>query len=509
MAKEVGGHATQVHPGVRAAAPHGLSSGRIDEIVSAHLAKAGVAAAAPVSDEVFLRRVYLDAIGTLPSAGEAKSFLANRDPNRRAQLIDQLLDRDEFAIYRAMQWSDVLCIKAEFPINLWPVAAQEYYRWLLESLRANQPANQFARELVAASGSNFRVGPANFYRALQNRDPQSLAQAAARVLLGARTEKWPAERRNQLAVFFSQVGYKPTGEWKEEIVFFDPSKPLPSTAAVFPDGTRAQIASGSDPRLAFAGWLTADKNPYFARCIVNRIWAWVYGRGIVDEPDDFRADNPPIYPDLLDELATELIRSGYDQKHIYRTILNSSVYQQSAMPRSKSAEAARQFCCYPLRRLDAEVLIDAICQITGTSEQYSSAVPEPYTIMPGDERAVALADGSISSPFLETFGRSPRNTGMESERNNKPSTAQRLHMLNSSHIERKIEQGPALDAIFKLNDPRAVIDTLYLTILSRYPTADEVKLATAYAQSSNINRRQAAVDLSWALVNSTEFLYRH
>jgi hypothetical protein len=501
--------AAGAYSNLSAATPHGTSSGRIDEIVSAHLAKAGVAAAAPAPDEVFLRRVYLDAIGTLPTADEARTFLASHEPDRRAQLIDQLLNRDEFAVYRAMQWSDVLCIKAEFPIDLWPVAAQEYYRWLLESLAANKPYNQFARELVTASGSNFRVGPVNFYRAVENRDPQSLAQAAARVLMGVRTEKWPAERRNQLAVFFSQVGYKPTGEWKEEIVFFDASKPLPNSAVVFPDGSRGRIAAGSDPRLIFADWLTADKNPYFARNIANRIWAWVYGRGIVEEPDDVRPDNPPIYPDLLDELAAELIRSGYDQKQIYRAILNSSVYQQSAVPRGKGAAAAKQFACYPLRRLDAEVLIDAICQITGTSEQYSSAVPEPYTIMPGDERAVALADGSISSAFLETFGRSPRNTGLESERNNKPSTAQRLHMLNSSHIERKIEQGPALDAIFKLGDPRTVVETLYLTILSRYPTPDELKIVADYARANGGNRRQAAVDLTWALVNSTEFLYRH
>ncbi len=460
-------------------------------------------------DEVFLRRAYLDAIGTLPTAQEAAAFLSSADPKRRAALIDQILQRDEFPVYWAMKWGDLLRIKAEFPIDLWPTAAQEYYRWLRESLEKNKPYDQFARELLTSSGSNFRVGPVNFYRALQNREPQSLAQAVALTLMGVRTEKWPAARRAEMAVFFSQVGYKPTGEWKEEIVFYDRSKPLATVNAVFPDGTKTRLHSDRDPRLDFADWLIGPRNPYFARNIVNRIWAWLYGRGIIDEPDDIRPDNPPFYPDLLAYLEGELVSSGYDLKHIFRLILNSSTYQLSSTPRSTKPEAAKNFASYPVRRLDAEVLVDALSEITGTSEQYSSAVPEPYTIMPNGERAIALPDGSISSPFLEIFGRSPRNTGMESERNNRPTAAQRLHLLNSSQVERKIEQGPALQEMFRKPDPRAVLTSLYLTILSRYPTEAEMKIAAAYVHESGLNRRQAEVDLTWALINSSEFLYRH
>lgn len=481
----------------------------IDAIVFSHLTKAGVAPAARSSDEVFLRRAYLDAIGTLPTAQEAAAFLADRKTDRRTALINELLQRDEFPVYWAMKWSDLLRIKAEFPINLWPTAAQEYYRWLRASLQKNTPYDQFARELLTSSGSNFRVGPVNFYRALQNHEPQSLAQAAALLLMGVRVEKWTSARRAEMAVFFSQIGYKPTGEWKEEIVFYDRSKPLATADAVFPDGQKIRLQAGRDPRQDFANWLISPRNPYFTHNIVNRIWTWLYGRGIIDEPDDIRPDNPPLYPDLLDYLEAELVSSGYDLKHIYRLILNSSTYQLSSIPRSAKPEAAKNFASYPVRRLDAEVLIDALNQITGTSEQYSSAVPEPYTIMPNGERAIALPDGSISSPFLELFGRSPRNTGMESERNNRPSAAQRLHLLNSSQIERRIEQGPALQEIFRKPDPRAVLTSLYLTILSRYPTEDEVKVSTAYAQSSGLDRRKAAIDVAWALINSTEFLYRH
>ncbi len=486
-----------------------VARGKIDELVFARLSKAGVAPSALASDEVFLRRSFLDAIGTLPTAQEATAFLASTDPRRRTVLIDQLLQRDEFPVYWAMKWSDLLRIKAEFPIDLWPTAAQEYYRWLREALYKNKPYDQFVRELLTSSGSNFRVGPVNFYRALQNREPQSLAQAVALTFMGVRIEKWPAPRRSEMAAFFSLVGYKPTGEWKEEIVFFDRSKALATQDVVFPDGKKSHLQAGRDPRLDFADWLIAPRNPYFARNIVNRIWAWLYGRGIVDEPDDMRPDNPPRCPELLAYLEGELVSSGYDLKHIYRLILNSSTYQLSPIPRSATIKSSEEFDRYPVRRLDAEVLVDALSQITGTSEQYSSAVPEPYTIMPSGERAIALPDGSISSPFLELFGRSPRNTGVESERSNHPTAAQRLHLLNSSQIERKIEQGPALQEIFRNPDLRTALTSLYLTSLSRYPAEEEIKIATEYLHNNGLNRRQALIDITWALLNSTEFLYRH
>jgi hypothetical protein len=233
------------------------------------------------------------------------------------------------------------------------------------------------------------------------------------------------------------------------------------------------------------------------------------GRGIIEEPDDIRPDNPPSHPQLLAYLEAELISSGFDMKHVYRLILNSETYQLSSIPKQPGENAQKLFACCALRRLDAEVLIDAICQITGTSEQYFSAVPEPYTIMPNGQRAVGLPDGSISSAFLELFGRSPRDSGLESERNNRPSDAQRLHLLNSNHVERKIEQGPALQLILNNKDGRAAAADLYLTILSRRPTEYELKIMDNYSRNAGVNRRQANIDLAWALINSTEFLYRH
>ena len=486
---------------------------KIDELVSARWQVLNLTPAQLCSDAVFVRRIYLDVTGTLPTAAEAQSFILDKNPGKRAALIDRLLARDEFADYFAMKWGDALRIKAEFPINLWPNAAQAYHRWIHDAVRDNVPWDKIATDLLTASGSNFEKPPVNFYRAMQSRTPTGIAQAVALTFLGERADHWPANDLANLAVFFANVGYKSTAEWKEEIVFFN----LASTNAgalngvkknaVFPDGEKVTLSPDKDPRAVFAGWLV--KNPQFARSLANRTWSWLLGRGIVQEPDDFRADNPPSNPALLDFLANDFAASGFDFKHLCREILNSKTYQLAAIPQSQSQEAAANFAFYPLRRLDAEVLIDAVDQITGTNENYSSAIPEPYTFIPGDLRSIALPDGSITSGFLDQFGRPPRDTGQESERNNKISAGQKLTLLNSSSMQKKIESSRMIAFQTSANRaPAEIITGMYLGILSRYPTAEEMQAAQAYAQSG-IGKRQAAVDLAWALMNSTEFLYRH
>ncbi|HLA40217.1 MAG TPA: DUF1553 domain-containing protein, partial [Candidatus Glassbacteria bacterium] len=446
---------------------------QIDKLVFGRLRQLRIQPANLCSDAVFVRRVHLDVIGTLPTAQQAKDFLLDRGPNKRAALIHRLLEREEFADYWAMKWSDLLRVKAEFPINLWPDAAQAYHRWIRTSIKENKPYDRFVRELLMASGSNFRVPEVNFYRALQSKEPQAIAQAVALTFMGTRAEKWPKNRLAGMAAFFSWLGYKPTAEWKEEIVLFDRAKASADTsrAAVFPDGTPTPVSPDQDPRGAFADWLIAPKNPWFARNIVNRIWSWLLGRGIVHEPDDIRPDNPPANPELLAWLERELVTAGYDLKHIYRLILSSKTYRLSSIPRTDKPGGPANFAFYPLRRLEAEVLIDALCQITGTTEKYTSAIPEPFTFIPDKQRSIALPDGSITSSFLDMFGRPPRDTGMESERNNRPTPAQRLHLLNSSHVQRKLEQGlPLLSQGFSPGRPREMIEGAYLAILSRFPT---------------------------------------
>jgi hypothetical protein len=487
-------------------------SGEIDGAVFRQLKTLGIEPAHGCTDAIFLRRVYLDVIGTLPTAAEVRQFLQDRRPEKRTLLIDELMARPEFVDYWTMRWCDVLRVKAEFPINLWPNAAQAYHRWIHTAIRDNLPYDQFARALLTSNGSNFREGPVNFFRATQSRTPDGIARTVALTLMGVRAEKWSASQREEMAVFFSRIGFKGTAEWKEEIVYFNPEAPLksPTGKFVFPDGQTAPLAAERDPRVLFADWLVTPQNPWFTRAIANRVWSWFLGRGVVHEADDLRPDNPPANPELLAVLEQELTTSGYDLRKLFRAILTSSTYQFASLARSDHPAAEANFAFYPLRRLDAEVLIDALNQISGTSEKYSSAIPEPFTFIPEDQRSIALPDGSITSSFLETFGRPGRDTGLETERNNRVTSAQRLHLLNSTHVRRKIEQGPKIQALIRAKGkPQETIDNLYYTILSRPPTDQERQTIVAYGQSPGMDGRTAALDLAWALVNSAEFLFRH
>ena len=544
------------------------------------------------SDAVFVRRAYLDVIGTLPTAREARDFIEDADTaGKRASLVEQLLGREEFADYWSMKWGDILRIKAEFPVNLWPNAAQAYHHWVRSSLAANKPYDRFVRELLTSSGSNFRVGPVNFYRAIQNRTPEGISRAVALTFMGCRAERWPTNRLSGMSVFFSQIGYKPTSEWKEECVFWDPlgsvaipankapGKPSieaieqntpgsPSMAsnrpvleAVFPDDTKVTLSPDRDPREVFADWLLRPDNPWFTRSIANRVWAWLMGKGLIEEPDDIRPDNPPSNPALLAYLQSELVKNHYDLKHLYRLILNSRTYQLSCLREFQSNAVPHNFAGYVPRRLEAEVLSDAINKVTGGSELYTSPIPEPFTYIPKGMPAIAVGDGSISSPFLALFGRAPRATGLSNERNNEPTSAQWLYLLNSSDIQLKLEQGPNLQALFTSRRmPSQIADELYLTVLSRYPTAEERKAVEAYsapqppprtnqlakaaattnaapawpatvaqtnlvtARTNRIGplgslgpsrkniptrRREDWTDVAWSLINSDEFLYRH
>jgi len=482
----------------------------IDTLVIATLRKRGIEPANLCSDEVFIRRVYLDVNGSLPEPQEVRRFLQDRRSDKRAALIDALLERDEFADYWSLKWCDLLRVKAEFPINLWPNAVQAYHRWIRDAIRENMPYDQFARELLTSSGSNFRVPQVNFYRAIQGQERSAIAGAVALTFMGIRLEKWPQAHRSGMEAFFSRVAYKKTAEWKEEIVYLDPA-PVEPLKAVFPDGVTVQIQPGKDPREVFAKWLIAPESPWFARNIVNRIWAWLLGRGIIHEPDDIRPDNPAVHPQLLAYLEKELVKADYDLRHIYRLILNSRTYQQSSIPRSDHPDAEALFAYYPVRRLEAEVLIDALCWISGTRESYSSAIPEPFTFIPEENRSIELADGSITSQFLEMFGRPARDTGLESERNNQITDAQRLNLLNSTHIQNKIERSRRLNGLIRTakGNRRMLINMIYLNILSRYPTRAELAATEKYFQTKGINTRQGTNDLAWALINTKEFLYRH
>jgi hypothetical protein len=270
------------------------------------------------------------------------------------------------------------------------------------------------------------------------------------------------------------------------------------------------VATGADPRTAFADWLIQPDNPWFARNLVNRAWSWLMGRGIVHEPDDIRADNPAANPALLAYLEREFVASGYDIRHLFRLVLNSRTYQQSSVPRSEHPEAEALFAHYIVRRLDAEVLFDALGVLDDRGALYQSPVPEPFTFVPEYQRTVELSDGSITSQFLEKFGRPGRDTGLELERDNEFSVDQAMYLLNSGEVQKRIASSPRLRDIQQQTrrSPGRGVRALYRLLLTRPPTRDELDLALAYPGIEDGDRK-AFEDLCWALINSKEFLYRH
>jgi hypothetical protein len=497
------------------------ANNRIDELVYNKLKQMGVPPSGLASDEVFLRRVYLDTIGLLPTAEQARAFLAKPD---RPRLIDTLLARSEFNDFWSLKWGDILRIKSEYPVRVWPKAVAVYYQWVHDSLQANQPYDQFARELLTATGSNFRVAPANFVRAVASHDARSLGETAALLFMGARlgcarchahpVESWTMDDDVGLGAFFARVNFKSTQEWKEEVVYPDFKLNLkhPRTRAVadarVPGGAPVRVGPEEDPRGLFAAWLTSPENPWFARNIVNRIWFWLLGRGIIHEPDDIRPTNPPVNPELLAYLESELLQHHYDLRQIYRLILNSRTYQLSSEPNQWNAGDVALFSHYQVKRLTAEQMFDAVSQFTETTEKFRSIIPEPYSNWPANYRATQISDGNTECNFLDLFGRPPRDTPYESERNNHVTLKQALYFLNSEQLEGKVTSSPHLKRVLANPDPE-VLDDIYLSSVSRFPTADEKQKLVAFLASKQNARAQAVQDLAWAVLNAKEFEFNH
>jgi hypothetical protein len=484
----------------------------IDRCVMTQLKIKGIMPSRPCSNDVFLRRIYLDLIGTLPTPNEQMLFALDKPEGKRARWIEMLLNREEFVDYWTMKWCDLLRVKAEFPINLWPNGVQAYHRWIRDAVETNLSYDRFAHQLLTSSGSNFRVAPVNFYRAVQGRTPEGLADAVALTFMGVRLDKLPNRTQANMAKFFSRVAYKKTSEWKEEIVYLDP-KPVDVFTTKFPNGTSVTIEPTQDPRKVFANWLVTPKNKWFARNAVNRMWYWFMGRGIVHQPDDIRPDNPPSNVKLLATLEREFVKRKFNMKDMFRLICNSQTYQRSAIPASKHPKAGELFAYYHVRPLQAEVLSDALTWILGQKERFSSQIPEPYTFIPDNQRTILLSDGSITSQFLEMFGRPSRDTGLESERSRHSSAAQRLFMLNSTQIQAGVAKSPRLRQLIRRFGKKQpdMIKVVYRTILSRGPTQKELTTVLNYVKSYKDKRKQrgALADLTWALLNSKEFLYKH
>ena len=476
--------------------PEAPANNKIDEFVVAKLKKLGIPPSELCSDPEFIRRAYLDVIGTLPTSAEARAFLADPDPQKRAKLIDQLLVREEFVDFWALKWGDLFRIKSGVGV-VRPAAGTAYYRWVRESIAQNMPYNQFVREIVTATGSIYEYGAANFFAPASNRDPQSFAEAVALIFMGARigcarchshpVENWTLDDDLGLAAFFATVNFKKTNEWTEEIVYSNPKTILrhPKTGQVvkpkFLGGEVLELDGQEDPRAKFADWLISPQNPWFAKNIVNRIWFWLLGRGIVHEADDWRPTNPPENPELLQYLQEELVNNKYDLKHIFRLILNSRTYQLSSQPNPGNQKDFAHFSHYRVKRLGAEQLLDAVSQVTENWESFRNAVAAPIVTLPLGHRATQIPDGSTESPFLKLFGRAPRDASFESQRDSTPSLRQSLYLVNSDQFQAKVVNSPRIKRLIqeKKSDAEA-IEELYFVTLARAPTEKEKQRVLEY-----------------------------
>lgn len=444
------------------------------------------------TDEVFVRRTYLTLTGRLPQTQQVTSFLASKEPQKRALLIDEMLDSEEYVRYMVMRWGDILRIKSEFPSNLWPNGVQTYNRWLYEKMEANTPYNQFVSELLVSTGSNFRMPAVNFYRAFLKRTPENIYNNICLLFLGTRTTN------DDGRLCFSQLKYKSTKEWKEEIVYVDYRMKPPVNRINMSDNTEIDLTPGQDWRSAYVAWLTSKQNKRFAGVMANRLWFWMLGKGIVNEPDDWGAHNPPSNSALMDFLTNRFIESGYDMKALIRLVLNSNAFQSA--PNG----------LYVPQRLPAEVIVDALADLTGISDPYRSRVPEPFTFYPEGTRSVDLGDATVSSTALELFGRVSRDVSLESQRSNKLTSKQLLYLMNSSELEDRIRKSKKLNEICsQQKDIAGISREITLITLSRYPTQEEIALFKAYALKNSLPLRNLAFDILWTQINSTEFLFNH
>ena len=500
---------TLPRPGVKFARP--AEANFIDKNVWDKLERLGIPPSDLADDATFLRRVFLDVIGTLPTALEASAFLADAAPDKRAKLIDKLLERPEYADFWAMKWADILKVDKD---AVTPQGAVAMTRWIRRQFAENRPYDQFARDVVTAKGSMGADGPAAIFKALGT--PEIAARGISQVFLGVRiecaechhhpSEKWGQDDYWALAGMFSGVALKPLPGGAEAVVWkvgadLGPKVSKKATATI-PAKSLGAIATAfapsDDRRKVLADWMTAADNPYFATVIVNRIWAHYLGRGLVEPIDDIRATNPASNEPLLAALTVHLREKKYDLKAFTKTLLLSRAYQLSSKSVPGNELDEQNFSHAAVKPMPAEVLLDAVSQVTGA--------PEKFNGWPEGFRAIQIWDNRMPSYFFRIFGRPVRFSVCECERGTDPSITQALHLMNSPEIAAKIKAkaGTARKLAGSDKKPDAIIDELFLGALSRKPTdAERTRLLEAFTD----DRRAAVEDVLWAVLNSKEFLY--
>ena len=492
--------------------PSEKPAGYVDELIGTKLSRLRIVPSDICTDQVFLRRATIDIVGRLPSEKEFADFLADQDSSKRARLIDRLLEQKEFAEIWAMKWAEILMIRSNNQVSY--KSTYLYSTWLTEQISKDVPLDQMVRNILSVDGGTFTSPATNFYQV--ERDTLKTAENVAQVFMGLRTQcaqchnhpfdRWTMDDYYSFAAFFSQIGRKSGEDYRETIVFNRGSGEVRHPVGnrvmepKFLGGAKPDT-KGKDRRKVLADWLTAPDNPFFARNVANRIWAHFFGIGIVEPVDDVRVSNPPSNPELLEALGSKLVEYKYDFKRLVRDICNSNAYQRRTTTNESNADDTRNFSHAQPRRIQAEMLLDCISQVTETKDKFKG--------LPLGARAVQIADGTTSNYFLTTFGRSPRETVCACDVKMDPTLSQALHLLNGDTVEGKVKAGGLVKRLLdQEKGEEQILETLYIRALCRKPAAEEMQAVKALVAEAS-NRQQALEDVFWALLNSREFLFNH
>jgi hypothetical protein len=479
------------------------------------------------SDEIFIRRVFVDITGTLPTPKQVSDFLKDTSADKRDKLIDRLVETPEYSYYFANRWADVLRVKRGQNNPQRAFGTFAFHSWIRESIASDKPYDQFAREILAAIGDESKAPPTIWYRDLQK--PEQFADDACQLFLGVRVacaqchhhpyEKWSQDDYWGMASFFAQIGRKPAPNLgvvvqnpnqARQIIFNKGTGTVTNTrtgkTAIMRalDGPAVELSAGEDPRHRLVDWMVDAKNPFFARAVVNRYWAHFFSKGIVDPVDDMRVTNPPSNPELLDALADDLIKHNFSLKHLVKTLVKSRTYQLSAMPNEFNKLDKKSFARYYPHRMSAEVLFDAISQVTNSPANFQGLPTDKYA----PNRAIMLPDESFPSYFLDVFGRPQRISACECERVSEANLAQVLHLLNSQEIQSKLTRvGGRSEMMVRDSRPDAEkVEELFVWAFARRPSQAQMDVALRNIQANGKSRQFAYENIIWALINTKEFI---
>jgi hypothetical protein len=508
----VGAQMIVLPKGLQFSFPQISENNYIDTHVNNKLKKLRVAPSELCTDEAFLRRAYIDIIGTLPAPEEYQRFMSSTAPNKRDLLVDELLGRKEFAELWVMKWAELLQIRSSNQVSY--KATLLYYNWLQDKIAKNVPMDQMVQELLAARGGTFKNPATNYYQ--NETDTLKVAENVAQVFMGMRVQcaqchnhpfdRWTQDDYYSFAAFFSQIGRKGTDDPRETVVFNSgggevnhpvrgqPMKPK------FLGGDSPDVA-GKDRRQVLAKWLASPENPYFATNLANIVWAHFFGQGIIEPVDDVRVSNPASNPELLQELGKKFTEYKYDFKKLVRDICTSRTYQLATQPTESNQGDTRNFARGGIRRIKAETFLDCISQVTETKNKFPG--------LPLGARAVQIADGTVSNYFLSTFGRATRETVCSCEVKLEPTLSQSLHLLNGDVSTQKIQAGNLVGRrLAEKKPPAEIIEELYIRCLSRKPLPQErAKLEALVAAEPD--KKKALEDVFWSVLNSREFMFNH